>query len=256
MSELIDTDETTKQNASLEERIKNANMQLVASGYHKEKDQQGTELWIDRSGDVRKVSPDGEIVPVTDNPYRTANEYRSPRSNLLADIDDGDLKQMYHITRQEVEAIKNSTIVPSNTTDSELIVFLKACVRLGMDPFTRQIYLIDIRGKKTVVVGIDGYRSMAMETGEFDRSDVHFDEKDGKIISATAQVWRKGSSGPMSRTVYWSEFDKGTDPWKKMPHVMIGKVAEAHALRAAFPKVLSGTYVPEEMGVDNPHSYE
>jgi len=44
-----------------------------------------------------------------------------------------------------------------------------------------------------------------------------------------------------------SEYHTGKNPWTRMPETMIKKVAEASALRMAFPDELGGVYSQEEM---------
>jgi hypothetical protein len=51
-------------------------------------------------------------------------------------------------------------------------------------------------------------------------------------------------------TAKWSEYypgDRQGMMWQKMPENMLGKCAEAKALRKAFPAVMGGLYVAEEM---------
>lgn len=72
---------------------------------------------------------------------------------------------------------------------------------------------------------------------------------------ATVTVYRmvSGTRVPFTASARWKEYaqtDKDGNPvamWKKMPYLMLAKVAEALALRKAFPNDLSGLYTNEEM---------
>lgn len=62
-----------------------------------------------------------------------------------------------------------------------------------------------------------------------------------------------GQRVPFTASARWNEYCQ-TDAkgmpitmWAKMPYLMLGKCAEALALRKAFPNELSGIYTPEEM---------
>jgi len=79
--------------------------------------------------------------------------------------------------------------------------------------------------------------------------------KDGFPEYATVSVYKKGIDRPITGTARWSEFYPGEKQgfmWRKMPFHMLSKCAEVWALRKAFPKRLSGLYIPEEMGPSNP----
>jgi hypothetical protein len=103
----------------------------------------------------------------------------------------------------------------------------------------------------TFQTGIDGYRSIAARTGMYDGQD---EPEYGPVCEcgdnrpaghpefATVRVYRKGVTRAIAATAYWHEYKPGAgqsghgdDMWMKMPRVMIAKVAEALALRKAFP---------------------
>ena len=174
-------------------------------------------------------------------------------------------------TTEQVQLLK-SQIAPKATND-ELKLFLNQCKRTGLDPFARQIYAIHrnqynsdkkcYENKMTIQTSIDGFRVIAERSGDYAGQDEPiFNEIDGKLISCKVTVYRFKSAQKYAiptryaaavGVAYWDEFKqtgkdgKESGMWAKMPHTMLSKVAEAIALRKAYPQDLSGLYTGEEM---------
>ena len=159
---------------------------------------------------------------------------------------------------QFVQLVKD-TIARGATTE-ELKLFLYTAARLGLDPLAKQIHFTkrwNARlGKEVmvIIVGIDGFRSIAERSGKYaGQDDPVFVEKDGHPVKATATGYRRDSPNgeryPVAASAYWDEYcpEKDDFMWRKMPHGQLAKVAEALMLRKAFPVVLSGVYTEEEM---------
>lgn len=145
--------------------------------------------------------------------------------------------------------------VAQGATKDELMMFLHVCKKSKLDPFMRQIHFVKRGGKATIQVGIDGYRAIAERTGAYAGSDEpiyeYFDDTK-QLVKATVRVYKliNNVRYAFSASAHWDEYkpQAGQDfMWQKMPHVMLGKVAEALALRKAFPNDLSGLYTQEEM---------
>lgn len=155
-----------------------------------------------------------------------------------------------------------------NLTDGEMQVFALVARYTGLDPFTKQIYAIKRGSKVTHQTGIDGYRSTAERTGQYAGSEeAEFEGCDcGSDDSppvhpkvARVVVNRILPNGHVIKQVgkaRWHELKpkhtKGDygfqdDMWWKMPENQLAKCAEADGLRKAFPRVLGGVYITEEM---------
>ena len=178
------------------------------------------------------------------------------------------------ITRSQIEIIK--TQIAKGASDDELKMFLYVCERTGLDPFTKQVHLvprwdsklaIEVRG---VIVGIDGLRAVAEKTGAYaGNTDPIFEGvkeitvKEGPKgqetvkkmqvpTKATVTVKKivQGILCDFTASAAWDEYypgDRQGIMWRKMPGNMLGKCAEAKALRKAFPNIMTGLYVAEEM---------
>ena len=163
--------------------------------------------------------------------------------------------------QDQIDLIK-SQIAPK-ATDDELKLFIYQAKRTGLDPLARQIYAIHRKVKQgneyvekmTIQTSIDGFRVIAERSGDYGGQDEPvFVKEEGKLYcKVTVYRFRGDVRYPAAVGVaYWDEYCpmyNGTPSglWSKMPHTMLSKVAEALALRKAYPQDLSGLYTGEEM---------
>ena len=135
----------------------------------------------------------------------------------------------------------------------EIKIFAHVCKHTGLDPFLKQIYPVMRQGKLAIQTAIDGFRLIAERTGRYSpgREPTFTYNKDGRPNSATAYIKKMTADGTwheVAATAYFDEYNPGVGPfWKKMPHTMIAKCAEALALRKAFPAELSSVNTGDEM---------
>ena len=166
--------------------------------------------------------------------------------------------QDFEFSQNEIETIKEN--VAQGATDNELKLFLYQCTRTGLDPLSRQIHFIKRGGRATIQAGIDGLRAIAERTGKYAGNDdyIYNDTKTmyemmGELpTTATSTVHKivDGIRVGFAATALWNAYcpqGKEAFMWNKMPYLMLGKCAEALALRKAFPNDLSGIYSTDEM---------
>lgn len=116
-----------------------------------------------------------------------------------------------------------------------------------------------------LVEAIKNVRKTAMKSGQTGKSKPAYEyNDDGTIRSCTVTIYKKdGHQDGYTSTAFFSEFEKPPSKdkygkeipgmWQKMPHNMIAKVAEMHALRTAFPEELGESYIEEEFDRDTIH---
>jgi len=158
------------------------------------------------------------------------------------------LAEKFNYTEKQMHLIR--TKVCKNASDEELEHFFYKCTALKLDPLMGQIYFVKFGNSPgTIIIGIDGYRMRAQATGKLNgiKRGVIRDSKTGKCTGAWADVYRKDWEHPIHEEVPLEEYMCEKPNWKKMPETMIKKVAEAAALRMAFPDAYNGIYVQEEM---------
>ncbi len=180
--------------------------------------------------------------------------------------------QLINYEPKQLDLIQRT--VAKDCNKAEFDTFIEICRANNLNPINREIYAFVFNKDKsdkrqlTPVVGIDGLRKIGERTGnyrpdsepprfEYDSDFKDVDANPVGIISCTVTVYKHshGDWFPCPSTVYWDEFVplfKGKIPhgkalWKEKPRLMIAKVAEAQALRKAFPDNFGNLYASEEM---------
>ena len=155
-------------------------------------------------------------------------------------------------------------------TRDEAVLFFDTCERVGLDPYSRQIYPMMREDKKnntrrvTAGVTIDGFRVIASRSGKYRGQlgpfwcgsdgvwkDVWLGEgppaaaKVGVVHADFAEpLWAVARFDDYAQRKYGGEL---VMMWVKMGPTMVAKCSEALALRRAFPELLSGLYTSDEM---------
>lgn len=164
------------------------------------------------------------------------------------------------VLKEQLLSSKNGDV-----TDEELLYFAQVAQATQLDPAKREIYGIFRGGKLSIQTGIDGFRVAAERSGKFGGSKEPEFEYDSevkiqvnaggtqKVVPNKARVTVYKLIGDRvletTRTANWADYYPGDQQgtmWRKFPETMLAKVAEAQALRAAFPNC-NQLYLPEEM---------
>lgn len=171
--------------------------------------------------------------------------------------------------------------------------FMHVSAQLGLDPLRKQIYAFVFnkdkpdRRRMSIVVGIDGFRSVAKRSREYrpDSRAPRFSYDPALMNDAVNPLgltscevsvfqFAHGDWHEVTAVAYWDEFapiveggkwvsgedgrrsfkkdgtmqlDPNKENWRKMPRVMLAKCAEAQAIRRAWPEDLSAIYADEEL---------
>lgn len=142
-----------------------------------------------------------------------------------------------------------------------LIDMLHQAQLTGANPVTKQVYLVSYFDKRlghkvgATVYSYHFFNAMAERSGGLDGLTINTEAEDvfcpftmesKKMLVSTATVVKNGRESKFKAR--WNEFYKANNPmWNNIPYTMLEKCAIAGGLRRAFPGVLSGAYIEEEI---------
>ncbi len=211
-------------------------------------------------------------APTQDDPAPEPQQQRTAVvTRLKRDTTDLTSPARYGWEPEQVSAIRAT--VAKDCDDAEFVMFLELAARYQLDPFAKQIWAAKMGSDVAILVGRDGYLTIAERHPEYEGMDADVVRandtfkvtrgKDGPVIEHTygdaidrghilgswAVVWRKDRRVP---TFFWapiqdykprSEKKLQYSPWGTQESVMMLKCAQSTALRLAFN--ISG-FVPAE----------
>jgi phage recombination protein Bet len=139
------------------------------------------------------------------------------------------------VTPSEAKQVLVQQIMPKGTP-AEVLAFVAVAGQYGLNPLTKQIYAFPSKAGGIVpMVSIDGWLRLIQSHPDFDGVEFAYTDADnGRPISVTCTMHRKGMGHPVQVTEYLEECHRNTDPWNKSPRRMLRHRAIIQAARIAF----------------------
>lgn len=187
---------------------------------------------------------------------------------------------------RQLALIKRTVAADCNNDEFDLFVHMARSLRLDplRRQIYAFVFSKDKPDKRrmSIITSIDGFRAIAERTGNYrpDDEEPSYQEDEEKrgpnnpagLVKATVRVYKysHGEWHKVTASARWDEYAPLKEEWAydqdqnkrvptgkltldtsgnwgKMPYLMLAKVAEAQALRKAWPDDFSNVYAPEEV---------
>jgi len=157
-------------------------------------------------------------------------------------------------------------------SDAEIGLFLKTCQAEGLNPFSREIYLVKYKEDQpaAIIIATEAFLKAAESCPEYDGAEAGIilkdatgklefregsfllEEEEKNLVGGWAKVYRKDRAKPtyiavnINECIKYKRGGERTRFWEDMPATMVRKVALSRALREAFPNRFGGTLTTAE----------
>ena len=134
-----------------------------------------------------------------------------------------------------VQTMKATVMNGANVSNEQLAAFCLVAKEHKLNPFTKEIFAFPSRGDIVPVGSVDGWMKLINSHHDFDGMEFKDNvSPEGRLLSITCRMFRKGRSHPVEVTEYMSECRRSTDVWKQWPARMLRHKATIQAARYAF----------------------
>ncbi len=156
--------------------------------------------------------------------------------------------------QSEIELLKSS--IAKDLTDTQFRLFMTQAKAQGLNPFTKEIYGTNVKGRLVIMTSINGLRKIAHQTGRYLGCKTEFIYNKDVLYSAKTIVKKLVGShvAEFEAEAFFDEYDTGRDMWLKMPRGQLGKCSESLALRKAFNEVENVFEESERTAIESVHN--
>jgi len=141
------------------------------------------------------------------------------------------------VDQNTLHEVLSKSILPTGTKQEHLVAFLTIAKQFKLNPVTKEIWAFpDNKGGITTSISVDGYIKIMNNHPQFERIEFGREADDkGKVISATARIYRKDRTHPTEVTEYLSDcYNERSPAWKNYPNRMLRQAAMKQAIRLCF----------------------